>query len=90
MHDANDLIEIFNDLFVRPFNTELIAGGEEPVYCPAKASGDRHGIVFCHDYFSSALHEVSHWCIAGAQRRELVDFGYWYAPDGRSTAQQKA
>ncbi len=21
---------------------------------------------------------ISHWCIAGKARRELVDFGYWY------------
>lgn len=32
---------------------------------------------------------MSHWCIAGKYRRTLNDFGYWYAPDGRSEEQQK-
>lgn len=36
------------------------------------------------------LLEISHFCIAGDQRRLLPDFGYWYAPDGRSAAQQQA
>ncbi len=38
--------------------------------------------------FASALHEISHWCIAGKARRELVDFGYWYCPDGRDAMTQ--
>ena len=42
------------------------------------------------DYFASALHEVAHWCIAGEARRQQLDFGYWYAPEGRSIEQQKA
>lgn len=25
----------------------------------------------------------------GEKRRQLVDFGYWYAPDGRSAEQQE-
>jgi hypothetical protein len=33
--------------------------------------------------------ETSHWCIAGAERRLLVDFGYWYEPDGRSAQKQR-
>lgn len=33
--------------------------------------------------------EQSHWCIAGEQRRQLEDFGYWYEPDGRNHAQQE-
>jgi hypothetical protein len=36
------------------------------------------------------LVEMSHWCVAGDARRRLSDFGYWYAPDGRSAAQQQA
>jgi elongation factor P hydroxylase len=36
------------------------------------------------------LHEVAHWCIAGSARRKQVDFGYWYAPDGRNASQQRA
>ena len=33
---------------------------------------------------------MSHFFIAGEQRRQLSDFGYWYAPDGRTAAQQQA
>src|SRR5690606_31386666 len=40
------------------------------------------------DYFRSALHEVAHWCVAGAERRTREDYGYWYAPDGRDATQQ--
>lgn len=36
------------------------------------------------------MHELSHWCIAGKKRRQLPDYGYWYAPDGRNAAQQRA
>ncbi len=39
-------------------------------------------------FFNSALHEISHWTIAGAKRRLLPDLGYWYAPDGRTKEQQ--
>ncbi|RXX74984.1 elongation factor P hydroxylase, partial [Klebsiella pneumoniae] len=34
------------------------------------------------------LHEISHWCVAGKARREQVDFGYWYCPDGRDAMTQ--
>jgi elongation factor P hydroxylase len=33
---------------------------------------------------------VAHWCIAGDARRQQVDFGYWYAPQGRGPEQQRA
>jgi len=46
-------------------------------------------IISTRDYFSSILHEVSHWCIAGLERRQLVDFGYWYEPDGRNEIKQR-
>lgn len=49
-----------------------------------------HRVIFTHDYFASALHEVAHWCIAGESRRAQPDYGYWYAPDGRSETQQRA
>ena len=48
------------------------------------------GYSLPRDYFRSALHEVAHWCVAGAERRLLPDFGYWYAPDGRDAQQQRA
>ena len=39
---------------------------------------------------AKSLLEISHWCVAGKERRGLSDFGYWYAPDGRTAAQQQA
>jgi elongation factor P hydroxylase len=47
-------------------------------------------VIFARGFFASALHEIAHWCIAGPMRRQQVDFGYWYAPDGRNAAQQNA
>ena len=88
-HDCESLITIFNDTLGATYATRLIKGGDEPEYIPADGLGGLHQIIFTQDYFSSALHEVSHWCVAGEQRRLLHDYGYWYAPDGR-TAQQQA
>ena len=87
--DCAWLITVFNDCFVASERTELIGGAEEPFYrswhndCLAQ-------VIFTRDYRSSALHEIAHWCIAGKERRKQDDFGYWYAPDGRSTDQQLA
>ncbi|WP_285259491.1 elongation factor P hydroxylase [Halopseudomonas bauzanensis] len=89
-HDCQDLIRLFGDCFAADFNTRLIGGAPEPVYLPADADEPMHRIIFTRDYYRSALHEIAHWCVAGAARREQVDFGYWYAPDGRSADQQSA
>ena len=35
-------------------------------------------IYFRNNFASSALHEIAHWCIAGAERRKVIDYGYWY------------
>ena len=84
------VISAFNDQFGGSDNTLLVGGAKEPLYSPA-GSGQPHNIIyFTLDYVSSALHEISHWCIAGEARRERVDYGYWYAPDGRSAEQQVA
>ena len=87
--NANQLINLFNGLFADRFNTRLESGGEEPVYLPADDQCDHCRLVFRSDYVSSALHEISHWCIAGERRRQVVDFGYWYNPDGRTEVQQR-
>ena len=84
------LEEVFNRAFLHAFNTRLIGGADEPVYLPSTAAGEPHRLYYREDYFSSALHEIAHWCIAGEERRKLVDFGYWYNPDGRTAIQQKA
>lgn len=86
--DIQDLIRIFNALFLDSLNTELVAGDDEPIYLPADGQYPHHRIIFAHGFFASALHEIAHWCVAGAQRRQLVDFGYWYKPDGRTADEQ--
>lgn len=86
--DHLTLCSVFDALFSVTENTRLVHGAEEPVYLPADAGFAWHRIVFRHDYASSALHEVAHWCIAGPARRLLADYGYWYSPDGRSAARQ--
>ncbi|WP_199243908.1 elongation factor P hydroxylase [Bacterioplanes sanyensis] len=88
--NVEDLIQLFNTLFVEGENTRLVAGDDEPIYLPADEHTPHHRLIFAHGFYESALHEISHWCIAGSERRQLVDFGYWYEPDGRSAAQQRA
>ncbi len=82
------LISLFNILFIQQ-NVQLVRGDNEPEYFPAIATNPAR-IEFAHGFFASALHEISHWCVAGSRRRQLSDFGYWYAADGRSQAQQQA
>lgn len=80
------LIHLFNDLFADS-NTRLVRGADEPEYFAASHTAPAQ-ICFAHGYFASALHEISHWCIAGKKRRQLDDFGYWYCPDGRDKLTQ--
>ncbi len=84
VHRSADLESLFRATFFADFTTVLEGGAAEPVYLP----GNPHRICYTHDYFRSALHEIAHWCVAGAERRELEDYGYWYAPDGRNAEQQ--
>ena len=65
----------------------LVGGFDEPLYLPATDSRAAE-IRFRSDYPSSALHEVAHWCLAGARRRALQDYGYWYEADRGAKAQQ--
>ena len=84
-----ELERVFADCFAEEFRTVLEGGGEEPLYVPSSRPDiSPHRIVYRADYFASALHEVAHWCLAGAERRTREDYGYWYAPDGRSADQQ--
>lgn len=84
------LERVFAGCFAEKLHTRLRGGADEPLYQPALEQGNPHVLYYRADYFASALHEVAHWCIAGAARRLQVDFGYWYAPDGRSGAAQQA
>ncbi|MBT0587437.1 elongation factor P hydroxylase [Alteromonas sp. SM 2104] len=86
---VDELITLFNQTF-KALNTRLVRGAGEPIYLPADAQAHYHRIEFAHGFFNSALHEVAHWCIAGEQRRQQVDYGYWYCPDGRNDEQQQA
>ncbi|PYE38164.1 elongation factor P hydroxylase [Psychrobacter fozii] len=82
------LIQLFNTLFADQ-KVILVRSEGEPEYFPAQ-NNEPARIEFAHGFFASALHELSHWCVAGEARRRLPDFGYWYAPDGRSAAQQQS
>jgi elongation factor P hydroxylase len=94
--EANDLsaecatlITLFDQCFGASCNTRLVCGEGEPVYLPADAECAYHRVVFAHGFFASALHEIAHWCVAGEARRLQIDYGYWYAPDGRDALQQR-
>lgn len=87
-HNPQDLIDLFESTFGAEYQTKLVNEGDEPIYLPADQTTPYNRIIFAHGYYASALHEISHWCIAGAERRKLVDFGYWYCPDGRSAEKQ--
>jgi elongation factor P hydroxylase len=87
---ASHLEDLFREAFFTDFNTLLVGGAAEPLYQPADEICSYHRLFFREDYFSSALHEIAHWCIAGDSRRQQLDFGYWYNPDGRTKAQQRA
>lgn len=87
-HTPEQIIKLFNETFIDSYNTELIRGEDEPIYLPADEQHPQHRIIFAHGFFASALHEISHWCVAGKERRLLEDFGYWYEPDGRSEERQ--
>ncbi len=87
-HRLDDVIALFDGLFQDTFATRLVRGGDEPLYLPADAESPWHRVIFARGFYASALHEISHWCIAGERRRQLEDYGYWYLPDGRDAAQQ--
>lgn len=95
-HKIEDIIRIFDDCFAEEFNTRLERGGDYPIYLPEFLDEDGvqserpyNVIYFAHGYYSSALHEIAHWLVAGTERRKLEDFGYWYEPDGRSAERQR-
>ncbi|MEQ3637157.1 elongation factor P hydroxylase [Alcanivorax sp.] len=84
VYASSDLETLFRATFFDSHDTVLEGSAAEPVYLP----GSPHRICYTHDYFRSALHEIAHWCVAGPVRRQQQDYGYWYAPDGRSADQQ--
>lgn len=85
---ATCLEKAFHDVFFSDYKTKLVGGFDEPFYLACDPDGVAQ-IQYRYDYASSALHEISHWCVAGPDRRKQDDFGYWYAEDGRTLEQQK-
>ena len=81
---AEQICETFNRCFALS-QVKLVGGAFEPLYEPG---GQESCIYFREDYASSALHEIAHWCIAGADRRQQPDYGYWYR-DKRDLKQQR-
>ena len=81
---AEQISEIFNRCFYQS-KTRLIGGASEPLYEPGEQEAR---VYFREDYASSALHEIAHWCIAGANRRQQTDYGYWYNGE-RDLGQQR-
>lgn len=77
------------DAFSRIFPDLTIVGGADEPYYQAPKTGQQGIIYFRDNYPRSLLHELSHYCLAGARRRTLDDFGFWYTPCGRSAAEQQ-
>jgi hypothetical protein len=88
MIEAVHVETIFNRTFT-DFNTQLKGGAGEPFYQAGQGQSQPNLIYYREDFTASALHEVSHWCLAGKTRRKLDDFGYWYVTE-RSVEQQRA
>ncbi len=86
--DTADLISIFNNLFAEKYNTRLERGESKAVYLPADEIVPYHRLIFAQDVYSSALHEIAHWCIAGKERRQVVGFGYHNQHEGLAMQQQ--
>jgi elongation factor P hydroxylase len=81
---AEQICKIFNQCFSQS-HTILVGGASEPLYEPGELEAR---VYFREDYASSALHEIAHWCIAGAGRRQETDYGYWYRGE-RDLKQQR-
>lgn len=86
---AASIETIFNTGVGRSYNTLLRGGADEPFYEAPTSAQALATIWYRADYIRSALHELAHWCVAGPERRRQDDYGYWYAPDGRSAEQQR-
>ncbi|WP_036547694.1 elongation factor P hydroxylase [Nitrincola lacisaponensis] len=82
---CQNLINAFADILP---NLTIQGDAEEPFY-QAPTANTRAILYFRSNYPRSLLHEISHYCLAGDRRRGLDDFGYWYAPCGRTAEQQQ-
>ncbi len=89
MRDAS-ISACFNACFAETYNTVLVGGADEPLYVPHHEACGQAKLFYREDFAASALHETAHWCIAGTQRRTLLDFGYSYQPPPRPQQEQDA
>lgn len=85
----DDLCQSLIDAFSRVFPDLSIQGGAEEPFYRGPSEHAKATIYFRSNYPRSLLHEMSHYCLAGPERRKLDDFGYWYFPCGRSSEQQQ-
>lgn len=81
------IVAVFESCFRVRYRTVCVGGASEPLYVPASGATPAQ-LYFRGDFAASALHEISHWCLAGAGRRALPDFGYGYVPAPRSASAQ--
>lgn len=81
------IAQLFNSCFAATEQTRCSGGADEPLYRPARA-GRCAQLQYRGDHAASALHEISHWCLAGRGRRQLLDFGYNYVATPRSLVAQ--
>jgi len=79
------LIDAFSGIFP---SLKIIGEAEEPFYVAPKENVSAI-IYFRSNYPRSLLHEISHYCLAGDQRRNIDDFGFWYSPCGRAAEEQR-
>ena len=86
--DQAQICACFNALFEARYRVQLRGGGAEPDYFPPTESAPG-ALVAREDFATSALHEAAHWCVAGAARRALPDYGYVYLPPPRSAIDQQ-
>ena len=86
--NLSQFVDTINHYYLADYQTVIKGGFSEPFYRPAKNKQPAM-IQFTQDYYRSALHELAHWCVAGAERRQQQDYGYWYAADGRNQEQQQ-
>lgn len=82
------ITQVFAACFESTYRTRLVGGASEPFYQPACAE-EPAVLRYREDFAASALHESAHWCLAGARRRSLPDFGLVYIAPPRSPAQQQ-
>lgn len=80
---------ILKQLFETTFEVLIVGGADEPFY-QAATNQSPAIIYYKNNYPRSLLHEMAHYCLAGQQRRQLDDYGYWYAPCGRNADEQLA